>query len=193
VDITSSGQFDQDVDVRWTGRDHATHWLLFALAVVAGVQTGGVLFDTLVNDPVWSDSVAAARGWDEDIDTGRFYIVFTNALLVLAIVTLVVGWRSPRPVRGWLRWATGLFIVAVITTLVYFLPELQEIRGASAEAIPDDELRDRIQRWSRLDTVRELGIVAGFILTLRAVGLSHAAQARAALLSGGRLPPSGHP
>jgi hypothetical protein len=141
-----------------------------------------VIFDTLVNDPVWSDSVADARAWDEDIDTGRFYIAFTNGLFLLAIVTLVVGWRSPRPVSGWLRWATGLFILAVVSTIAYFLPELQEIRGASAESIPDDELSDRIDRWTLLDPVRELFIVAGFVLTVRAVGLSHAAQARMEML-----------
>ena len=180
-----SGQLPQDVHVQWSGRDQATHWLLFALAVVAGIQTGGVIFDTLVNDPVWSDSVVAARAWNEDIDPSRFYIAFTNGVFLLAIVTLVVGWRSPRPVRGWLRWATGFFIIAVVLTIVYFLPEIQEIRGASAEPIPDGELSDRIQRWTLLDPVRELFIFAGFVLTVRAVGLSHAAQARTEMLSEG--------
>jgi hypothetical protein len=197
VDNTSSdprpGQLPQDVHVRWSGRDRATHWLLFALAVVAGIQTGGVIFDTLVNDPVWSDSVVAARAWNEDIDPSRFYIAFTNGVFLLAIATLVVGWRSPRPVRGWLRLATGFFIVAVVFTMAYFLPEIQEIRGASAGPIPDGELGDRIQRWTLLDPVRELLIFAGFVLTVRAVGLSHAAQARTEMPSEGRLPPSGHP
>ena len=161
--------------------------------MVAGIQTGGVIFDTLVNDPVWSDSVGAARAWNEDVDPSRFYIVFTNGLFLLAIATLVVGWRSPRPVRGWLRWAAGFFIVAVVFTLVYFLPEIQQIRGAPAGPIPDGELGDRIRRWTLLDPVRELFIFAGFVLTVRAVGLSHAAQVRTEMLSGGGLPPSGHP
>lgn len=167
---------------RWSGRDRITHWLLLALAVVAGMQTGGMIFDTLVNDPVWSDSVASARGWNEDIDTGRFYIVFTNVLLLLSIITLAVGWRSPRPLRLWLRWGTGLFIVAIIATLAYFLPELMEIRGATAASIPDAELDDRIQRWAMLDSVRELLVLAGFVATVRAVGLSHVQQARAEVL-----------
>ncbi len=190
VDNTSSdlgsGRLPQDAHVRWSGRDRATHWLLFALAVVAGIQTGGVIFDSLVNDPVWSDSVAAARAWNEDVDPSRFYIAFTNGVFLLAVVTLVVGWRSPRPVRGWLRLATGFFIVAVVITMAYFLPEIQEIRGASAGPIPDGELGDRIQRWTLLDPVRELLIFAGFVLTVRAVGLSHAAQARTEMLSEGR-------
>ncbi|HYJ12124.1 MAG TPA: DUF1772 domain-containing protein [Thermomicrobiales bacterium] len=157
--------------------------------MVAGIQSGGVLFDTLVNDPVWCESVGAARAWNEEIDTGRFYIVFSQALLLLSIVTLVVGWRTPRPLRGWLRGATDLFIIPVVTTMVNLLPELQEIRGASAEAIPDDELQDRIQRWTLLDTVREICIVVGFIFTVRAVGLSHVAPARYRLLSEGHVPP----
>ncbi|CAA9528403.1 MAG: hypothetical protein AVDCRST_MAG05-4186 [uncultured Rubrobacteraceae bacterium] len=190
VDNTSSdpksGRLPQDLHARWSGRDQATHWLLFALAVVAGIQTGGVIFDSLVNDPVWSDSVAAARAWNEDIDPSRFYIVFTNGVLLLAIVTLGVGWRSPRPVRGWLRLATIFFIIAVVITMAYFLPEIQEIRGASAGPIPDGELGDRIQRWTLLDPVRELLIFAGFVFTVRAVGLSHAALARTKMPSEGR-------
>ena len=128
VDNTSSdpgsGQLPQYVHARWSGRDRATHWLLFALAVVAGIQTGGVIFDSLVNDPVWSDSVVAARAWNEDVNPGRFYIAFTNGVLLLAVATLVVGWRSPRPVRGWMRLATGFFIVAVVISMAYFLPEI---------------------------------------------------------------------
>ena len=165
---SGSGQHARTFRAPWTGRDVATHWLLFALAIVAGTQTGGMLFDTLVNDPVWSESVEAARAWD--IDTGRFYIASSNGMVVLAIITLVVGWRTPPPVRWWLRGATALFIIAVATTMAYFLPELQEIRGASAESIPDDDLRDR--------TLREVLVVAGFIMTIRAVGLSHVEQAR---------------
>jgi hypothetical protein len=183
MDTTSpgsrSGQPPTDVPVAWTGRNRATHWLLFALALVAGLQAGGVLFDTLVNDPVWSDSLTAARTWNEEIDTGRFYIAFTNGLLLLAVATLAVGWPTPPPVRWWLRGATILFIIAVASTMAYFLPELQDIRGSAAESIPDDELQDRIDRWTLLDTLRELLIVVGFIATVRAVGLSHAAQARA--------------
>lgn len=176
---TASGQVSRPVRPRWTTRDKVTHWLLFVLAIVAGLQTGGVIFDTLVNDPVWSDSIEAARTWNEDIDTGRFYMVLTNGLVLLAVATLAVGWRSGAPVRGWLRGATALFIFAVVTTMAYFLPELQEIRGASALSIPDDELWDRIQRWTLLDTVREALVFVGFVLTVRAVGLSHALQARA--------------
>jgi hypothetical protein len=189
VDTATSGprtdQLPHAVHTQWTGRDQITHWLLFALAVVAGIQSGGMLFDTLVNDPVWSDSVEAARTWDEEIDTGRFYIAFTNGLFLLAIVTLVVGWRSPHPVRRWLRLGTILFIVAVVSTLAYFLPELQEIRGASATAIPDGELSDRIERWTLLDTAREVLVLAGFLLTLHAAGLSYAVRARTKMMSEG--------
>ena len=82
--------------------------------------------------------------------------------------------------------ATGFFIVAVAITMAYFLPEIQEIRGASAGPIPDGELSDRIQRWTLLDPVRELPIFAGFVLTVRALGLSHAARARMEMLGEGR-------
>jgi hypothetical protein len=141
---------------------------------------------TTGNDPVWSESVATARAWNEEIDTGKSYIVFTNGLLLLAIVTLAVGWKTPRPGCWWLRSATALFIIAVASTLAYVLPELQEIWGASAESTPDDALSDRIERWTLLDTLRELLNFAGFIIIVRAVGLSHAAQARAEGFGGQR-------
>lgn len=51
-------------------RDTATHSLLFVLAVVSGVHVGGEVFDSVVNDPVWSASIGAVsingyvdRGW----------------------------------------------------------------------------------------------------------------------------------
>jgi hypothetical protein len=156
----------------WATRDRILHVLLFALAMVSGIQVGGALFDSLVNDPVWSASAAAARQWTQ-VDTSRFYIVFTNLLVLLVIITLVVGWRAQRPLRRWLRLATALFIIAIVTTFIYFLPELQQIRGAAAASIPDDELSSRIQRWTLLDTVREVLIFGGFALTLHTLGLSN--------------------
>ena len=162
----------------WTTRDRIIHGLLFALAIVSAMQLGGALFDSIVNDPVWSASVAAARQWTQ-VDTSRFYIVFSNLLFLLAIITLVVGWRAQRPLRSWLRLATALFIIAIAVTIIYFLPELQQIRGVAAVSIPNDELRRRIQRWTVLDTVREALILGGFALTLHTLGLSYQVRRQA--------------
>ncbi len=57
----------------WTTCDRIIHGLLFTLAIVSAMQVGGALFDSIVNDPVWSASVAAARQWTQ-VDTSRFYI-----------------------------------------------------------------------------------------------------------------------
>lgn len=156
----------------WATRDRLVHGLLFALAIISGMQVGGALFDSLVNDPVWSASVAAARQWTQ-VDTSRFYIVFSNLLFLVAIITLVAGWRAQRPLRNWLRLATALFIIAIVVTIIYFLPELQQIRGVAAVSIPDDELSRRIQRWTLLDNVREALILGGFALIVHTLGLSY--------------------
>ncbi len=156
----------------WSTRDRILHGLLFALVVISGMQVGGALFDSIVNDPVWSASAATARQWTQ-VDTSRFYIVFTNLLLLLAMITLVVGWRAKRTLRVWIRLATALFIIAIVVTIIYFLPELQQIRGVAAVSISDDELSRRIQRWTSLDTVREALILGGFALALHTLGLSY--------------------
>ena len=165
--------------VGWTMRDSATQWLLFVLAVISGMHFGGEVFDSIVNDPVWSASVSAARAWEgTGIDPGRFYSIFSLLLLVLSIATLAVGWRAQPVVRRWLLTATLLFLAAVAVTLAYFFPELMQIRTARALSIPDEELAGRIRRWILLDTGREVLVFLGFLFTLHALGLTYGVRSR---------------
>jgi hypothetical protein len=163
----------------WTKRDQATHWLLFLLVVISGMHFGAEVFDSIVNDPVWSASAATAREWQsKGIDPGRFYAIFSMLLLLVSIVTLAVGWRARKPLRRWLLAATALFILAVAVTLGYFLPEIIQIRSADAVSIPDEELTGRIRRWILLDTGRELMVFLGFLSTVHALGLSYLSRAQ---------------
>jgi hypothetical protein len=140
---------------------------------------GAEVFDSIVNDPVWSASVSTARGWEsKDIDPGRFYAIFSMLLLLLSVVTLAVGWRARKPMRRWLVAATVLFISAVAVTLVYFLPEIIQIRSADAVSIPDDELTRRVRRWIQLDTGREVLVFLGLLAAMHTLGLSYRSRAQ---------------
>src|SRR4051812_14318738 len=93
--------------------------LLLVLALVGGIYIGGSIFEMTVNVPVWTASAEAARNWNENtiynFEGGRFFIVANPATTLLALLTLILGWRAPRPSRFWLRLGTTIIIVMFMT------------------------------------------------------------------------------
>ena len=164
--------------IPWRRRDSVILWIVFGLALLSGIHVGGAVFDSVVNDPIWTASASAAREWDvEKINPGKFFGRFSPLLLLLSLTAFIAAWASRPRVRPWLLIATTLFMIAVAVTIAYFLPEIRQIRGPAAMAIPDDVLTERVARWARLDIVREIAVFIGFVLTVHALGLSYGERA----------------
>src|ERR1051325_9708554 len=123
---------DQSV-IRWNRRDRITRWLLTAFCLILGLETGAGFYEARVVIPLWSASVEAARNWNVGtiyvVDGAHFFAFFTPLLLLTTIATLIVGWNAPQPVRKWLLVSTGIIVILIISTFIYFLPTLIAIKG----------------------------------------------------------------
>lgn len=152
-------------------------WLLLAFALALGIDMGGGIFETVVIVPVWSASAEIARNWNANpqtaVEGGKFFIVATNLTALLALLTLIFGWKSPPPLRFWLRLGAGGFLVLFIFTMAYFVPEQLSIKGARAtQNLSDAEILWRAGRWVMLNYLRVLAAFVLLFATLKAVSLS---------------------
>lgn len=157
-------------------------WLLFIYAFVLGIYLGGAIFETVVIMPMWTASAAAARYFNQNplsvFNTGNFFFVVAPLSTLLSIVTLIAGWRAPRPVRFWLRLAIIPFLIVFLATAFYFVPEQVAIKGETAQNLSDAELTARAHRWVSLNWIRFGLAFPTWVMTLHALGLAYRQSAK---------------
>lgn len=152
-------------------------WLLFIYAFVLGIYLGGAIFETVVIMPMWSASADAARYFNQNplsaFNTGNFFFIVAPLSTLLSIVTLIAGWRTPRPVRFWLRLAIIPFLIIFLATAFYFVPEQVAIKGAAAQSLSDAELTARASRWVMLNWIRFALAFPILGMTIHVLGLAY--------------------
>lgn len=175
---------DQSV-TRWGKRDRITRWLLMSFCLILGLETGAGFYEARVVIPLWSASVEAARNFNVGtayvVNSGQFFALFTPLLVISTLAVLVVGWKSPRPLRKWLLISTGVVLVLIISTALYFLPTLIAVKGPKPVPFSDAELATKIRLWVALNWARQLLGLVAFGCALYAVGLSYRQEAKAVL------------
>src|SRR5688500_8182709 len=91
------------------------HRVLFAYAFILGLETGAAAFVTRVVFPLWASSPEAVTSWKPDspfyLEEGDFFMFASPLTMLLAIITLIAGWKAPPPIRFWIRLATISFIL----------------------------------------------------------------------------------
>lgn len=164
-------------------RNRLVRRLLFTFCLIIGLESGAGLFEARVIVPLWSESAEAARNWTEGtrfVAHGvRFFGIFSPLLLLTTIVTLIVGWRAPQPVRKWLLAATGIVLAVLIPTFIYFVPGQIAMQGAAPTEFSDVDLEAKAHLWSILNWLRQIVGIIAFGCALHALGLSYRRDAEA--------------
>jgi hypothetical protein len=156
-------------------RPGRTVWLLL-LVVFVGIQFGAGLYEKLVVVPQWADlpgdlvvGEIEASGMKS---AGRVFWPFVSPLVgVLAIVNLIVGWRSEGPNRRW--WIAGAVLMCVyaIFSYSYFVPQMLTLQ-ASGESWPASRVEDLVSTWTSVNYLRMTIGAAGWLCALRALWLA---------------------
>jgi hypothetical protein len=159
-------------------------WLLAAYTALLGIETGGGLFTTAAVFKVWAGSAAGAIGWDAGnpfyIEEGDFFMFTSPTLGILALATLIAGWRSAPPVRTWLRASTLVFIIVFVWTMAYFVPVQDALKGQAGAKLPVAQLEAMLWNFTWLNYVRQVMLVATFGSALHAFGLAYRVSGKAA-------------
>ena len=148
----------------------------YALALsllIWGVLLGGVLYSHLVFFPVFlsnlpesSSIVTGTYGLNE----APFWMTIHPILVLSLIVALISNWRTRR--RYLIAVSLVIYVVILIISAVYFVPELIAFGGSLTSDVPKAEWMARGSRWYYLSCTR------GIILFLSSAPLIVALRRR---------------
>lgn len=153
--------------------------ILYAVSCLAfAIIIGGAVYEHLNVVPTWAAQPPASLSMfqgEYGLKPELFWMIIHPVNLVLFTLTLLFHWRSGR--RKNIIIVLASYIVILITTALFFVPELISITNAPFSQTPDPELVQRAALWETLSIIRMaiLAILAIILFT----GLTKANTIRA--------------
>lgn len=137
--------------------------LFVSIAVACGLLFVNI-YTSIVDAASWGhdlpNSIAAAREYFKVVNPGRFFRIFSPLNQGLALIVLVVFWRSAPKLRLTLGAALICYMVAEAMTFGYFYPR-NEILFSTA-SLDDVALMDRTwSEWNAMNWIRSLFLLIG--------------------------------
>jgi hypothetical protein len=139
--------------------------------VLWGTLLGGIAYSHLVYFPVYlsalPDSAVIVNG-PYGLHEAIFWMTVHPLLILSLIVTLVLNWRL-RARRKLILITFGLYVLVLVITQIYFLPELIAFEHSRESSVSAAEWLARGQRWQTLSWIRGAVMYAGIVPLLLAL------------------------
>ncbi|HEV2912381.1 MAG TPA: hypothetical protein VGX92_03595 [Pyrinomonadaceae bacterium] len=144
---------------------------LFLAVILWGTLLGGIAYSHLVYFPVYlsalPDSSVVVNG-TYGLNEGIFWMMIHPLLILSLILTLVLNWKF-KSRRKLILISLAIYIVVLIVTQIYFLPELGAFRHSPESNLSPAEWLARGQRWQRLSWIRGVTMYIGILPLLLAL------------------------
>ena len=129
---------------------------LFLTIILWGTLLGGIVYSHIVYFPVFlsalPDSAVVVTG-PYGLNDAPFWITIHPLLILSFIVTLVLNWKF-KPRRKLILISFSIYIVVIVLTQIYFVPELIAFQGSPESNLSPAEWSTRARRWERLSWIR---------------------------------------
>jgi hypothetical protein len=153
---------------------------LILASITFSVVIGGAVYEHLAVVPVWSSAVPASLSMFQGeyrLAPGNFWIPIHPIAISLLAIALILNWRTVR--RNYVLVTLAGYALVLVTTFIYFVPELMSLTQSAYSANVSEELTRRAGIWEALSLVR-----LGFLLCLAVVMLLGLSKADGPLRSG---------
>ena len=135
------------------------------------VMLGGGIYGLMVYFPAYlaelPKSAVVVTG-PYGLHEGVFWLTIHPLLILSLIVSFALNWKV-RERRRLMGVAIGLYVIALIATQLYFLPELFNFARSASLTVTPAEWQVRAQRWQYLNGVRGVELAVGFVFLLLAL------------------------
>lgn len=127
---------------------------------------GAAIYEHLGVVPQWAAappaSLAMYQG-EYPLKAENFWMPIHPVTMALLIVSLIVFWRTLRRIN--LLVTLAGYVIILIITFIYFVPELISITGTPYSDVADPELTSRAKTWEILSIIR-LFVLIGLAINL---------------------------
>jgi hypothetical protein len=156
--------------------------IFLSLAILSYIVViGGATYEHTAMVPQWTAapplSLSMLQG-EYGLKPHHFWIPIHPVTLLLMIGALVTNWRTAR--RRTIQLAMGGYVLVLVITQIYFVPELLDITGTPFSATVDPDLQSRAGLWETLSLVRLAFLVAVALKFLSALTIPATAMRTAA-------------
>lgn len=130
------------------------------------VVIGGAVYEHLALVPVWASAVPASLTVFQGpyrLAPEKFWMLIHPVTIVLMVIALVANWASDR--RALILTPLVGYVVILVATWLYFVPELMELTQTPISGTVDAALTARASSWETLSLVR-LGFLFVLAITL---------------------------
>jgi hypothetical protein len=129
-----------------------------------GILLGGIAYSHLVYFPVYlsdlPESAVVVTG-PYGLNEAIFWILLHPLLILSLASAAVLNWRTPRR-RRLILGSLAIYVVVLVATSVYFLPELRAFAQSAESGLEKAEWKVRGQQWQRLSWIRGALCFVGF-------------------------------
>lgn len=141
---------------------------VLSLACISFVMiVGAGAYEHLAMVPRWSAAPPLSLSMFQGtygLDSAPFWMSIHPVTILLIITALVLNRKTPRQKN--ILSALGIYVVVLITTFTYFVPELLSIINTPYDASVDKDLQSRAAMWEKLSIVRLVILVPTAYLLL---------------------------
>ncbi|HYU23820.1 MAG TPA: hypothetical protein VEO74_01335 [Thermoanaerobaculia bacterium] len=140
---------------------------LAAAIIVWATILGGIVYSHMVWFPPYLSGLPQTSALANTIhDESFWFLVHPLAILSLA-AAVALNWKL-RARRNLILVTIAIYAVAIVTTALYFVPELQAFRASQSSNVSPAEWYVRGQNWQHLSWVRGAFMYIAFIPLLLA-------------------------
>ena len=116
---------------------------------------GGAIYEHMAVVPYWSAapprSLSMFQG-EYGLDPASFWQTVHPITIVLFLLTLIANWKSARRIN--ILFSFVIYVLILVSTALYFVPELLEITSTPFAQTVDPELTRRAKLWETLSLLR---------------------------------------
>ena len=146
--------------------DALRHFIYCTLCILFLVILGGGVFEHLCIWPYALSALPASLSMfqgDSGLNTQAFWPRIHPVTLLFFVTSLILFWRSER--RKYLLASFVLYVLVLIWTFVFFVPELLDLLGTEYSSVVNEDLVARAARWETLSRFRLfMVLVIGYLL-----------------------------
>jgi hypothetical protein len=151
--------------------NHARSFSLFTAVLLWATLIGGIMYSHMVFLSAYlhhlPESTSLVKGPYAIVDE-RFWKFFHPVLILSLVVSTFLN-RRLKERRRYMMLAIGIYVLALVATFTYFVPELQAFADSAASDLTAAEWLARGKRWERLSWARGFFMYLGFVFLLIAL------------------------
>jgi|SRR5690242_5043793 len=137
--------------------------LFLSITFMAGLAFAN-MYNSVVDTNSWisnvPDSVSVFRQYFHSVNPGNFFRIFSPINQLLALLTLILFWKTSRKTRMFLLVAFLLAIAGDVITFAYFYPRNDMLMNLPLQG-NTDKFITILKQWRFMNWIRTIIILAG--------------------------------